>query len=292
MNSGPRTDDIIIVAGSGLVSAGAVPDVREVAERTDIGVLNTWAAKGLFPWNHPAHLGTMGLQAGDIGLAGLASAHEVVLCGVTDDELSRAELTSLGVRWLDVNPGDLAAQPWPVRAVPTPRPALYTELFDVCQPMFADDTLPLNPARAASDLAAVLPEGSVVCGDACRSGFWLGRTFPTRTLGSIRLPTRPVAGFAATQALVSRRTGHFSLAVVDGIDDATRSVLDRATDLVLEVWIDAATDHAPTARSAAARTADLLAAHAAGGVHVLALAVRFSEINRLIAVAGAPRWHA
>lgn len=281
---------VVVIGGAGIM-AGVAPIVREIAERTNIGVLNTWAAKGLFPWSHPAHLGTMGLQAGDIVLAGLPGHDDVILCGVSEEELPRDTLTALGVPWRDIEPGDLEALALPTRSDPTPHPPLYDELFAVCQPMFTDDTLPLNPARAAADLAAVLPDGGVVCGDASRSGFWLGRTIPTRALGSVRLPTRSAPGFAAMQADQVRRTGHFSIAVVDSIDAGTRSVLDRAVDraadLVVEVW---SADGPPL--SSSERVERLLAAHAAGGVHVLQLGVRFGEIERLVAVAGAPLWGA
>lgn len=282
----PDANTVIVVGGAG-VMAGVAPVVRDIAERTNIGVLNTWAAKGLFPWNHPAHLGTMGLQAGDLELAGLPGFDDVVLCGVSDDELPRARLTAHGVPWRDVEPGDLAALALPVRSVPTPHPPLYSELFAVCQPMFADDALPLNPARAAADLAAALPDGGVVCGDASRSGFWLGRTIPTRALGSVVLPTRAAPGFAAAQAALARRAGHFSVAVVDGIDPGTRSVIDRATDLVVEIWGDGLE---PV--SSADRVERLLAADSSGGVHILEVGVRFGDIERLVAVAGAPLWGA
>ena len=277
---------VVVIGGAGIM-AGVAPVIRDIAERTNIGVLNTWAAKGLFPWNHPAHLGTMGLQAGDIVLAGLAGHDDVILCGVSEDELPRATLTALGVAWRDVLPGDLEALPLPRRGEPTPHPPLYSELFAVCQPLFADDTLPLNPARAAADLAAALPEGGVVCGDASRSGFWLGRTIPTRALGSVRLPTRVAPGFAVVQADQVRRAGHFSVAVVDSVDPGTRSILDRAVDLVVEIW----SENGPP-WSSTERVERLLAAHAGGGVHVLELGVRFDEIGRLVAVAGAPLWGA
>ena len=277
----------VVVIGAGGIMAGIAPVIRDLAERTNIGVLNTWAAKGLFPWSHPAHLGTMGLQSGDVELAGLLDHDDVILCGVSDEELPRGKLTALGVRWRDVLPGDLASLPLPIRSEPTPHPALYDALFAVCQPMFADDSLPLNPARAAADLAAALPAGGVVCGDASRSGFWLGRTIPTRDLGSVRLPTRPSPGFAAVQADLVRRTGHFSVAVVDGIDSGTRSVLDRAPDLLVEVWREGG-----PAMNSAERIERLLVAHDAGGVHVLEVGIRFDEIGRLVEVAGTPLWGA
>jgi hypothetical protein len=289
--------NVVIVVGGEGVQSGIAPVVRDIAERTDIGVFNTWTAKGLFAWNHPAHLGTIGLQAEDIALAGLGGFDEVVLCGVDDAELPRAMLDAHGVRWRDVLPGDLAELSLERRSEPTSRPALYVDLAAVVQPLYADASLPINPARIASDLAAVLPEGGVVAGDAGRSGFWIGRTFPTRVLGSVQLPSRPAPGFAAMQAVMARRTGRFSVAVVDGLDDATLAVIARAKDLVIEIWADAADVVDESAVAVADVDADqrlraLADANRSGGVHVQRIVVRNSAIEALVAVAGAPLWEA
>ena len=280
---------MVIVVGADAVQSGAAPAIRDIADRTLTGVVNTWPAKGLFPWNHPAHLGTMGLQARDAELAGLGGFDEVVLCGVSNDELDRGELDRLGARWREVLPADIGNEPFPVRDEPTPRPALYTELAAVCGPLYGLDETPLNPARVAADLAGALPDGGVVCADAGRSGFWIGRTFATRTLGSVQLPIRAAAGFAATQAAMARRLGRFSVAIVDAVDAGTQAVMSRAKDLVVEVWTD---DGSGDALGSHARLDRLLGAHDGGGVHVLPLAIDFSAINALVAVAGAPRWTA
>lgn len=280
------TGGVVIVAGAALVHAGMAGVLRDLVDRTNIGVFNSWAAKGLFPWNHPAHLGTIGMQAEDIDLCAIATFDDVVLCGLSDDELSRGELTRRGVPWRDVEPGDLDGLLLPEQPVPTPRPPLFDLLASVCAPMYADESLPCSPARAAADLAAALPPRGLVSSDAGRSGFWLGRTFPTRELGSILLPTRATPGFAATQAATVRRTGRFSVAVMDGVDAATESVMARAADLVIEVWSEDGDALTPPDR-----VARLLEANAAGGVQVLSLGVRFSDIDVLIGVSGAPLWH-
>jgi hypothetical protein len=276
----------VIIAGAMAVQSGAAGALRNIAARTDIGVLNTWTAKGLFPWNHPAHLGTMGLQERDVELAHLSGFDDVILCGVTDDELPRQRLSDLGVLWRDVSPSDIGDELLPIRSTPTPRPPLFDLIAAVCQPLYADESVPMNPARAASDLAAALPDNGVVCGDANRSGFWLGRSFPTRVLGSVQLPTRPIPGFAATQAAMARRTGRFGVAVVDRIDASTEAVMHRVVDLVVEVW----TTDGP-ALDTTARAERLHRAHAAGGVQVIEVGLRFEGIDALVAVAGEPLWH-
>ncbi|MEI7619608.1 MAG: hypothetical protein WCK14_13405 [Actinomycetota bacterium] len=286
MSASTTVGGTVIIAGAELLHTGNVGVLREIALRTDTGVFNSWAAKGLFAWNHPAHLGTIGLQANDIALAQLSTFDDVILCGLSNDELSRDELTAAGVRWRDVAPFDLDRESLPIRSEPTARPPLFGAIAAACGPLYADPSTPTSPARAASDLSAALPSGGVVAGDACRSGFWLGRTFPTQELASVMLPIRPTPGFAALQAVTARRSGRFSVAVVDQLDAATESVLARATDLVIEVWSEGGPN-----LTTEQRIARLLAAHETGGTHVVELGVRFSDISLLVSVAGAPRWH-
>lgn len=280
----------VLVAGGGVVRAGAAAALRELVARTDLGVLNTFTAKGLFPWDHPVHLGTIGLQARDLELAGVTGA-DVVLIGVDDGELDTGELARRAASVRVLAPHDLAdADPdrlgLPVLAAPPARPALYVRLSELCGPWYADDAAPLHPARAAADLAGWLPPGGVVAADAGTAGFWIGRTFPTRELGSVQLPVTPVPGFAAAQALLARRTGRASVAVVDAVDGATDAVVARAGDLVVEVWSETGPALRPDERLA--RLRDALAA---GGVHVLELGVRLADALAAIeAVAGAPRW--
>jgi hypothetical protein len=280
----------VLVAGGGLGREGGVDALREVVLRTDIGAFNTWTAKGLFPWDAPAHLGTIGLQERDVELAELASFDDVVLVGVDTDELSREQLSD--VRWRDVSPGDLLSLDLPVLAAPLERPALYGALAAVCQPMYGDDTTPLNPARAAADLSRWRhPDGLpvVVCGDADRAGFWLGRTFPTPWLGSIVLPATAVPGFAVTQAMLASRTRRFGIAVVGALDDAMTTIVERARTLGVSMIVEVWSDDGPV-RTADERLAAFDAAARAGGVSVIETSVRYSAVAELIEVAGRPIW--
>ena len=52
----------VVLVGGDAVAAGWVPALRSIAVEMRVGMLNTFAAKGLFEWNDPAHLGTIGLQ--------------------------------------------------------------------------------------------------------------------------------------------------------------------------------------------------------------------------------------
>jgi hypothetical protein len=271
----------IVVAGGGLVREGAVDDLRALAFRTNVGVLNTWTAKGLFPWDHPAHLGTIGLQERDIELAGLFDAGDVVVVGL-DDDLDLGGVP--GVRRIATY--ELASVEVARQSEPPVRTRLYSELSDVCGPWYTDDSVPLNPARAASDLSNWLPIDGSVCADLDAVGTWIGRAFPTRVLGSVVMPSRPVPGFAATQSAMARRGGRASVAIVGRVDESTAAVMARANDLVVEVW----SSDGP-ALAGADRLARLDEALNAGGVHVLPLGVRLAPArSALESVAGPLRF--
>ncbi len=257
----------VVIVGSAAIAEGATPLLRVLAAERRVGMLNTYAAKGLFTWNDPAHLGTIGLQAGDLDLAGVAGA-EVVLVGVPEAEIARSWLTSVGASWRDVAATDLPELLVP-NSEPTPRPLLYDALAEVCGPLYAADSLPMNPARAAADLAGWLPSGSRVGATPDLAGFWLGRTFPTREVGSVTFGERSDAVSA-------------TVAVVWGARDAAALA---AAGVVVECWT--ATGPALASQERLHRLSALVAA---GKGVVVELGVDAGALDALVAVAGAVLW--
>lgn len=252
----------VVVVGGDAIAAGGADELRRVAVERRVGMLNTFAAKGLFAWNDPAHLGTIGLQERDLELAGIALS-EVLLVGVPEREISKRWLASVHASCHDVRADELDAL-LTTNVVVTPRPPLYWALASVCGPLYGSDAAPLNPARAAADLAAWLPPGAVVRARADAAGFWLARTFPTRELGSVRFDDTA----AATLHVVSDLTD------VDGLD------------AVIEHW----TWDGPSL-TLSQRLDRLSNAIARGGRAVLPLAVDWSALQGLHEVAGPPLWH-
>jgi hypothetical protein len=171
-------------------------------------VVNTWGAKGVFPWDSPYHFGTAGLQARDFSLAGLADVDVLVTSG-----LDRLEVTS--EPWdgraevVDVAPGDLADAVARLTLPPgsLERPPLYTELASVVQPMYASDASPSPAAKHASELAAALPEGGLVVAAPGLVGFWVARTFPTSIAGSVVVPAVADPEVAHRRAVEVAATG-------------------------------------------------------------------------------------
>ena len=288
------TTPTVLVVGGDAADAGLAPVVVDLAHRTHTGVLNTWRAKGLFRFDDPAHLGTIGLQRDDLDLAGVrgasAGGRRIVLCGVGSGELPVGRSGAMASHAEVVTPDDLASLEVDDAGVWPPRPALYDGLAAVCGPRYAAVDVPLSPVRAAGDLAAWLPGGAVVTAGAGVVGFWLGRTFPTRSPGTVVLPSVADPGFTASVAA----SASGGVVVVCGPEDPLPEVRlpvgsrGRAGAggaprrwVVVERWLPDGPACTP-----AVRLANLEAAVAAGGHQVVEVAVAVDDLAPLEAVAG------
>lgn len=69
----------IILAGHGVVRAGASEALADFASKLNIPVTNTFMAKGVVPFKHPTNLGSAGLQAKDYVSVGFDKA-DVIIC--------------------------------------------------------------------------------------------------------------------------------------------------------------------------------------------------------------------
>lgn len=211
----------VVVAGPGVVPDG-VDAVRRFAAATGVGVLNTFGVKGLFRWDDPAHLGTIGLQAGDVELAGVLDADVVLAVGLDDRELGAG---ALGPRVEVVAPAALDA--WAARVEPAPRGRLYDELRAALLPLYASDAVPLTPAAAVHDLRESLPDVGLVCADPGPVGLWVARALPTLELGSVHVPA---AGLAEQRAVDAAREGR------PVVYATHRSDVEAIDGVVVEVW--------------------------------------------------------
>jgi len=277
---------ILVLAGPGVVRVGAVEALHEVAARLGAGVVNTWGAKGVYRWDSPFHFGTAGLQERDAELAGLTKAELVITSGLDPYELPVEGWATGPV--LDVDPRALEALTyrWDRSTRELVRPALYDVLSTALQPLYADETVPLSPARAAADLGSARPPGALVAADPGLAGLWIARTLPTTEVASVVVPSLPVHGFALAAALAASFDGRRAVAVIsDPVDGPTAELLALAehwgADVVLEVWgADAPLD------SASARVDRLAAAIGRNGVDVQLTPVDFSQTQVLLDAAG------
>jgi len=283
--------EVVVLAGPGVVREGAVDALRALAARAGVGVANTWGAKGVFDWQSPHHMGTVGLQARDFDLLGWADAGLVLATGVDPDEAGADRWARAGSRAVVIGAapgrlGDLAAAwPWPPAS---PRPnELYRRLAEVVQPLYRSDASPLSPGRVVADLRAALPADGLLVADPGPAGLWVARAFPTTHPGTVLVPATPAPGFAAAAALVAalRHPGTRPVAVTTApVDDVTEEAVELAARLgvgfVLEEWGTDGVAHPGEHADA------LVAAQAGDGVTRLPVAVDLAQTALLVEVAG------
>ncbi|HUF85003.1 MAG TPA: thiamine pyrophosphate-binding protein, partial [Acidimicrobiia bacterium] len=284
----PVDGAVVVLAGPGVVRAGAIDGLRAFAATAGVGVANTWGAKGVFPWDSPHHMGTAGLQERDFELLGFGDAALVVATGIDPDESAPARFALAPVA--AVTPEQLSPTlALHLRAPEASIPAnlLYERLAAVAQPGYVDDKVPLHPARAVADIRAALPADGVVAAEPGPAGLWVARTFPTTEPRSVVVPATAAPGAAAATALVAALQGRPAIAVVtEPLDDATRAVTALADRLglafVLEIW-----GLFGGARRVEDHAAALESAFPAPGVTEVAVPVDAGDIRFLIGAAGA-----
>ncbi len=71
----------IILAGNGVIRAGAWEELAAFAEKLNIPITNTFMAKGVIPFRHPMALGSAGLQSKDYVNFGFEHADTIICVG-------------------------------------------------------------------------------------------------------------------------------------------------------------------------------------------------------------------
>ncbi len=238
----------MVLAGPGVIADDAVPGLHALAAAAELGVLNTWGAKGVFDWRSRHHWATVGLQAHDLERGGVAQSDLVVLTGIDPDEIDLSGLSaSAGGPVVTVHPWMLGplAERWSRSGSDPTVPPLRTDLAGVTQRGWTRTSAPLAPTKVTAHYAQALVGGGFVAASPGRTGYWVARTFATTFLGGARVPARRhPAGMAVACAIVGggpRPGPRRPLAVADGpLDDTSAELLDLADQLgvpvALELW--------------------------------------------------------
>ena len=231
----------MLIAGPGVVAAGAVSDLHALAVSADLGVINTWGAKGVFDWRSRHHWATVGLQARDLELGGVPESDLVILTGIDADELD--------VSFLDGRPtievpaaalGPLAEQ-WSRPRGDGAMPVLRERLAAVTQQGWARPDAPWAPSQITRDYAVAIGGNGFVAADPGLAGYWVARTFATTRLGGAKVPARRAERGSAIASVIVARLRHpraRALAVTDELTDLDRSLLDAAQHLGVRVQVE------------------------------------------------------
>ena len=233
------------VVGPGVAADEAVADLHGLAAAADLGVLNTWGAKGVFDWRSRHHWATVGLQARDLELGGLPESDLIVLSGLDLDELPLRAIggyTTITVPPLSLGP---LAERWSRPRGELGPPVLRERLGAVTQAGWVVDAGPLPPSRVTRTYSEVLGARGTVTADPGLAGYWLARTFGTTRLGGAIVPSRgPAPGSAIATAIVGLAGGRAPLvAVGDGpLSELDLELLETAerfgigTGVAIERW--------------------------------------------------------
>ena len=240
-------EQVLILVGSGVARDRSGPGVARLARAGPFGVVNTWGAKGIFDWRSPHHFGTVGLQARDFELCGLASASYILASGVERGEDPRPEPCPVATD--NVEPQQLNALAEIVSgiddhgdAAALVKPALFARLAALVQPQYSASDWPMAPGRVVANLAAAIAERHRLFADAGLAGLWIARVFPTTQLGVVEVPIEADPGWASRRAAdIADSAGAIGIAVTHApIDEDTQLNLRRArrrgVGMVLDVW--------------------------------------------------------
>lgn len=207
----PDDATVAVIAGPEVLTYRQVDDLRAFAERARIGVANTWGAKGVFPWDDPHHLGTVGLQRDDFTLLDLDDVDLVLMIGTDPAE---APDDAIGRPIVHAHPYHLQFLRVGEQTAPLLRPRFFDTIARIAQPGYVSDQQPRHPARAVMDLKRGIPPGGIVTADPGPVGLWFARTFPTDAPGQVVVPSWSRPGAAAALALAAVLHGRHATAVM------------------------------------------------------------------------------
>ena len=189
----------IIMAGNGVLRAGAADVLVRFAETLNIPVATTFMAKGAIPFSHSLSLGAVGLQATDYVSCGFDRADVIVCIGFDmveyhphlwhkDKSRKIIHIDSLPAEVdqhyiLEVGVvGDIALAMDAIAAEASPcqaatatglRQTIVNEMAELAN----DPAFPLKPQRIVWDLRQSLPAEAVVISDVGAHKMWMARMY-------------------------------------------------------------------------------------------------------------------
>jgi hypothetical protein len=213
---------VAAIAGPAVLAHDAVAALQRFADRTRIGIANTWGAKGVYRWDDPHHLGTVGLQRDDFALLDLDRVDLVLMVGTDPRESPDDAIDRPTVHVHPQHLDHLTATP---NAALPERPRFFDVIAAVAGPGYTSDRRPRHPARAVMDLKHGIPPDGIVIAEPGPVGLWFARTFPTDRPGQIVVPAWSRPGAAAALALAAVLRGRHATAVMaEPLDPITTEV--------------------------------------------------------------------
>jgi len=189
----------IIMAGNGVIRAGASKELVAFAEHLNIPVASTFMAKGVIPFSHPLSLGAVGLAATDYVSCGFDRADVIICVGYDIVEYHPHLWHKQGDRKIihvDREPaevdahymlevgviGNIAAGLRRIGELTEPRPknwavSLRDTIVAEIREHADSDAFPVKPQKIMLDLRKVLKPEDIVISDVGAHKMWMARAY-------------------------------------------------------------------------------------------------------------------
>jgi acetolactate synthase I/II/III large subunit len=219
----------VVLAGNGVVRAGASPALREFARATGIPVAETFMGKGAIDATSPQALGTVGLHSRDYAMAGFEEADVVIAVGYDLVEHAPSHWNPDGdkkIVMVDSQPAEIDEHFIPEveligdiyhvlsRLAKECRDVRFegigsSRLRDVVVGRFEaardDDHFPMQPPRVLWEIRQALGRTDMLISDVGLHKLWIGRMFPAHEPNTVLIANGLAGmGFALPCAIAAK----------------------------------------------------------------------------------------
>ena len=201
-------------------STGALEGLRALAAAGNLGVANTWGAKGVFNWDSPHHLGTVGLQADDFELLGFGRRRH------DPRDRGRPARARRGLRASRPSATRTRRPRGPRVEYGADRPRCRRTTCTRASPRSRSPATSTTRCRCirrapSASSGSALHAGGLVTATPGVAGLWVARTFPTPALAPgedrrVVVPPKRWAGDAVRPAVAAARAGRPTVVVAGG----------------------------------------------------------------------------
>ncbi len=258
----------LIMAGNGVIRAGAADALVDFAETLRIPVANTFMAKGVIPFSHELALGAVGLQADDYVSCGFDRA-DVIICVGYDiveyhphlwhrdrsrkivhidnlpAEVDEHYIVEVGVI------GDIAEALQGIQAAVSPHQdylaaSLRGTIVEEMTAHAQDRGFPIKPQKIMWDLRQVLQPADIVISDVGAHKMWMARMYQAERPNTCIISNGFAAMGIAVPGAIAAKLANPEQVVVAVTGDAgflmnsqeIETALRSGTPLVVLIWSD------------------------------------------------------
>lgn len=218
----------VVLAGNGVIRSHAVQALRDFARTTNIGVANSFMAKGVVDFETPESLGAVGLQAGDYSLAGFDDADLVIAVGYDLVEHSPKHWNPSGdkrIIVIDTTPAEidshymheieLIGDIYHILNILTEEcrssdfgggdRRLHDLVMGRLESAKNDDSFPAQPPRALYEIRQAMGRDDILISDVGLHKLWIGRMFPANEPNTVLIANGLAGmGFALPAAIAAK----------------------------------------------------------------------------------------